>query len=99
MRPPGDNRVHLQAIYTPGHSHELTFSCFRRFAFLKAERTCQWLADAIQTARVKHSFDLWAYVFMPDHVHLIVHPRLPEYAVPTARAHFVFGHSNRSKRR
>ena len=86
MRPPGDNRVHRQAINTPGHAHELTFSCFHRFAFLKAERTCQWLADAIHVARVKHSFDLWAYVFMPDHVHLIVHPRLPEYAMPKIMA-------------
>jgi putative transposase len=86
MRPPGNNRVHRQAINAPGHAHELTFSCFHRFAFLKAERSCQWLADAIQTARVKHSFDLWAYVFMPDHVHLIVHPRQPEYAMPKIMA-------------
>jgi putative transposase len=70
---------HRNAINTPGHAHELTFSCYHKFQFLKAERTCQWLADAIQTARVKHSFDLWAFVFMPEHAHLIVLPRDPEY--------------------
>ena len=31
----------------PGHAHALTFTCFNRFEFLKAGRTCQWLADAI----------------------------------------------------
>jgi hypothetical protein len=28
MSPPGNSRVHRQAINTPGHAHELTFSCF-----------------------------------------------------------------------
>jgi putative transposase len=64
---------------TPGHAHELTFSCYERFQFLRSGRTCQWLADAINVARVKHQFDLWAYVFMPEHVHLIVFPRRKEY--------------------
>ena len=64
---------------TSGHAHELTFSCYERFQFLRSERTCNWLADAINVARVKHQFELWAYVFMPEHVHLIVFPRQPEY--------------------
>jgi putative transposase len=68
-------RIHRQAINTPGHAHELTFSCYQRYRFLQAERICQWLADAIGTARVKHSFDLWAFVFMPERVHRIVRPR------------------------
>lgn len=61
--------------HEPGHAHELTFSCYRRFPFLKAERTCQWLAESISDARVDQSFLLFAYVFMPDHVHLIVYPQ------------------------
>jgi putative transposase len=28
-----------KAFNTPGHAHELTFSCYERFPFLKAERT------------------------------------------------------------
>ena len=62
----------------PGHAHELTFTCFRRFRFLDAERTCTWLAQAIERARVRLDFDLWAYVFMPEHAHLIVWPRRPK---------------------
>src|SRR6266403_851024 len=38
-------------VNEPGHAHELTFCCFRRFAFLKAERVCEWLAEAINEAR------------------------------------------------
>ena len=59
----------------PGHAHELTFSCYRRYRFLSRESTCEWLAEAIDAARRELQYDLWAFVFMPDHVHLIVYPR------------------------
>src|SRR5439155_24564701 len=80
------NRIHRKAINAPGHAHELTFSCYQRFAFLKVERTCQWLADAIQAARVKHLFDLCEFVFMPEHVHLIVWVREAQAAMRTVMA-------------
>ncbi|HEY2839587.1 MAG TPA: hypothetical protein VGJ26_10575 [Pirellulales bacterium] len=63
----------------PSHAHELTFSCYTRFQFLKAERTCHWLADAINQARLRFDFALWAYVFMPEHAHLIIFPRRADY--------------------
>jgi putative transposase len=65
----------------PGHAHELTFTCYRRFRFLQAERTCVWLAEAIAAARQKWDFAIWAYVFMPEHVHIIVWPRRAKYEV------------------
>ncbi len=68
-------------INEPGHAHELTFSCFRRLQLLKAEQTCEWLADSINEARRELNFLLWAYVFMPEHVHLIVYPQQPNYDV------------------
>ena len=57
-----------------GHAHMLTFSTHQRYRFLSAERTCVWLAAAIDEARRTLDFTLSAYVFMPDHVHLIVRP-------------------------
>jgi putative transposase len=39
------------------------------------------LVDAIKTAKQKHGFDLWAYVFMPDHVHLLICPRHEQYSI------------------
>jgi putative transposase len=52
----------------------LTFSCYRRYRFLASDRTCGWLAEAIERARRKHDFALWAFVFMPEHTHLIIRP-------------------------
>jgi putative transposase len=69
------------AFNEPGHAHELTFNCFRRHAFLSADRTCQWLADAINDARISLDFALWAYVFMPEHVHLMMYPKRPVYDI------------------
>ena len=70
-----------RAFNEPGHAHALTFCCYRRYPFLRAERACHWLAEAIETARTVLDLDLWAYVFMPEHVHLVVHPRRPVYEV------------------
>jgi len=69
----------------PGHAHELTFSCYQRHPFLKAERTCVWLEESINAARQKWGFNLWAYVFMPEHVHLIVAPRRADYDISQIR--------------
>lgn len=78
-------RRHRVNINEPYHAHELTFSCYEKYPFLKAERTCQWLADAIASAREKFNFSLWAYVFMPDHVHMIVYPRQHIYDISEIR--------------
>ncbi|WP_237229288.1 REP-associated tyrosine transposase [Rubinisphaera sp. JC750] len=69
---------HRRSFHEAGHAHELTFSCYRRFPFLKADRVCEWLAESIHNARTIHSFRLWAYVFMPDHVHLLIYPDTAE---------------------
>ncbi|MCX5676224.1 MAG: transposase [Planctomycetota bacterium] len=57
-----------------GHARYLTFSCFRNQAFLKSERACRWLLGEILSAKSIHGFDLWAWVFMPTHVHLLIRP-------------------------
>jgi putative transposase len=78
-------RLHRRNCNEPGHAHVLTFSCYRGFKFLTAERTCQWLADSIEEARAKFDFALWAYVFMPEHLHLIVWPRQSVYEIAHIR--------------
>lgn len=70
----GRNRRHRRNYNIPGHAHELTFSCYRRYPFLTADRTCHWLVESIEDARREWQFDLWAWVFMPEHVHLLVRP-------------------------
>ncbi len=67
----------------PGHAHELTFACHNNQPFLLDSHFCAYLADAIMKVKSAQSFDLWAYVFMPDHVHLLIHPRPQEYSIST----------------
>jgi putative transposase len=76
-----DRSRRRRALNEPGHAHELTFACYRRHRFLSAERTCRWLAEAIERAKMKYDFALWAFVFMPEHVHLIIQPRRPVYSI------------------
>ena len=75
MRTAEGYRKRLRRFDEPGHAHYLTFSCFREQRFLKSERACQWLVEAITETRAKMPFDLWAWVFMPEHVHLLLRPR------------------------
>ena len=64
-----------------GHAHELTFSCFRRQPFLSNDAFCRFLADAVANAMTAHGCELWAYVFMPEHVHLLICPKESEYSI------------------
>jgi len=66
---------------TPGDAHELTFSCYRHQPLLLEDRTRLWLAESISIARERHKFDLWAWVFMPTHVHLLILPTIKEYSI------------------
>ena len=83
LRLPEAAAPHRRSYNEPGHAHELTFTCYRRHRFLAAERACHWLSEAIDLARKAHDFALWAFVFMPEHVHLIVWPRRPTYQMAT----------------
>jgi putative transposase len=41
---------------------------------LGKERTRRWFVESLEQARSKHHFQLWAWVIMPEHVHLLIHP-------------------------
>jgi putative transposase len=58
----------------PRQPRELTFCCYRGYSFLAHERTREWFRDALEKARCRFGFQLWAYVLMPEHVHLLVYP-------------------------
>jgi len=67
-------------------AHALTFSCFRRQPFFGRERACLWLVDAIDRARKRYALDVWAYVFMPNHVHMILWPQADAFRVQAVLA-------------
>lgn len=64
-----------------GDAHGLTFNCYHRRAFLDRDRCRNWLIAAIQRAQQLHGFDVWAYCVMPEHVHLLIWPRKPDYKI------------------
>ena len=73
------NRKTRKTYNTPGHLHELTFSCYRGLPLLNKDRTRLWFQDALELTRSKHDADLLAYVIMPEHAHVLIRPRQAEY--------------------
>ena len=67
----GGHRKRCRSYNTPGEAHELTFSCFRRLPLLCKDRSRQWFVEALDEA-VGGIFLVWAYLIMPEHVHVIV---------------------------
>ncbi len=57
-----------------GDAHYLTFSCFHRLPLFAKSRSCGWMVDALQLGREQGRYDLWAYVIMPEHIHLVLRP-------------------------
>jgi putative transposase len=74
-------RKRLKHFDIAGDAHFITFSCFGRMPLLSKDRTRIWLVEAIENARIRHEFDLWGWVFMPEHVHLMIYPRNPIYRI------------------
>jgi putative transposase len=75
------HRKKLQHYNTPGHAHELTFSCYRRQCFFDHSAACRILLDEIDRSRTIYKFNLWAYVIMPHHVHLLIWPLNHQYDI------------------
>ncbi|MBI5707747.1 MAG: transposase [Armatimonadetes bacterium] len=73
-------------INAPGHAHQLTFSCFKRLPILNDDFLRSLFLTHLDEARTRHDFDLWAYVLMPEHVHLLLRPRQREYSIERIRS-------------
>jgi len=66
---------------TPGDAHELTFSCYRRLGLLSQEAIKQVFIEYLQKTRERFGFEIWAYVIMPNHVHLLIWPTKELYDI------------------
>ncbi len=65
----------------PNHAHFLTFSCYKRLPLFDSDISCQWLIDSLRVVRDTQQVSLIAYVIMPEHVHLLIHPRTESYQI------------------
>jgi putative transposase len=79
MRTADGPRKKVRHFDLPGDAHYLTFSCYRGMPLLSKDRTRIWFLEELAKAREKHRFDLWAWVIMPEHVHLLIYPRERDY--------------------
>ncbi len=71
----------MKRIEQDDHARYLTFSCYRQLPLLENDRIKDAFVEQLQAAREKTEFHLLAWVVMPEHVHVLIWPRLPEYPV------------------
>ena len=73
------HRKTVQHFNLPGHAHLLTFSCYRRMPLLTRDTWRVTLSRSIDAAAQRLHFRLLGFVYMPEHVHLVVLPLSPSY--------------------
>jgi putative transposase len=64
--PPG-----LKRFQQTGNLHFITFSCYRRLTFLEENEPKNILEQVIEKTRDSYNLTIYAYVLMPEHVHLL----------------------------
>jgi putative transposase len=69
-----EHRKKIKHFQSVRQLHELTFSCFNRRPLLTNEAWREMLSRSIDDAGEHQGFQLNAFVFMPEHVHLLVTP-------------------------
>lgn len=74
-------RKRLKHFDVAGHAHFLTFSCYGRLPLLGKDRSRGWFVNALEEARRKASFDIWGWVIMPEHAHVLLWPRETDYQI------------------
>jgi putative transposase len=60
---------------TPGEARFLTFSCYRRLPLFGNDRIKDRFAEVLAERVARHGVSVFAWVVMPEHVHLVVLPR------------------------
>jgi putative transposase len=80
---PPPRRKRLRRYERPNDVRFLTFSTYQRLPLFQNDRIKDRFAHDLAAARNKFRFHLYAWVIMPEHVHLLMWPLLPECPVPT----------------
>lgn len=78
---PGKIRKRRVSINAPCHAHFLTFSCYKGYPLLAGEHSRRWMIDSLERARDRVGFDLYAFVIMPEHVHVLARPRQDDVTI------------------
>lgn len=62
----------LKRYQHAGSHHFLTFSCYRRLPLLHSREAKETFEHELERARRWYRFQVFGYVVMPEHVHLLV---------------------------
>ena len=62
----------LRRFQETGHSHFVTFSCYRRQPFFSTPELCNRFVETLEDTRARFGLYVYGYVVMPEHVHLLV---------------------------
>ena len=100
---PGERTTHrrkkLRRFEAVGDVRFLTFSCFQRLPLFNNDAIKDAFVEALDAARSRARFRLIAWVIMPEHVHLMIVPALPDHPIPEVLRHLKGGFANRVLRR
>jgi len=90
----------LQRFQQSGHSHFVTFSCYRRQPYFDSVAAFDLFVGCLEEMRRRFEMCVYGYVVMPEHVHLLVSE--PTRATLADAIHFLklsFAKRLRSQRR
>ncbi|MBD3243603.1 MAG: hypothetical protein GF331_23640 [Chitinivibrionales bacterium] len=76
-----EHRKELKRYDIPGHAHALTFSCYHRRSYFDDPIACEVFLGVLNEARELYEYKLWAYVVMPNHVHVLLWPMRLTYDI------------------
>jgi putative transposase len=62
----------LVRLQQTGHSHFVTFTCYRRSKNMCEAAVCAVVLQCLEHARLRYRMCVYGYVLMPEHVHLLV---------------------------
>ncbi len=67
-------RKRMKRREVPGGIRYITFSCNRRLPLLTNPKICELFLEALSEARAKMLLQVFAWVIMPEHLHLLLCP-------------------------
>ncbi|MBB5342465.1 transposase [Tunturibacter empetritectus] len=62
----------LERRQNTGQLHFITFSCYHRLPYLESAKSKDILEQVIERTRRSDNVTIYAYVLMPEHVHLLL---------------------------
>ena len=70
--------AHLKHYENTDTVRFVTFSCYHNYNLFKTDRIIEIFISRLIQLKIKHKFDLYGFVVMPNHIHLVLRPRIDQ---------------------